>query len=307
MPYRGPINRNPGSGEASIIIYNYIPSLALGIVGTVTFVIALFCHLWRLIQGKGRNIRLFAGLFVLGSLMEIVGYAFRIQSHYRPFLVNGFVVQYFMIVCAPVAFAAALYLSLSIALQRTDPNVLPIKPKRIVSIFVTIDVITTILQIAGAALIGTSESARTQGKSSSITPEQANNILLSGLSVQTASFLGFFVLLSLAVFHSFSSRRKESQDNRLPGLFCLVLITSSALIFLRTVFRTAETAQGVFGSAFSSEALFGTLEFLPVILAVGLWAAFPPDKLLAAQGANQDDAEDSRPGASTTKQSEIRE
>ncbi len=50
--------------------------------------------------------------------------------------------------------------------------------------FVTIDVATTILQIAGAALIGVSESARVQGNGSAITPEQANDILLAGLALQ---------------------------------------------------------------------------------------------------------------------------
>jgi hypothetical protein len=52
------------------------------------------------------------------------------------------------------------------------------------TVFVTIDIFTTILQIAGAALIGVSESNQAQGKETKITPEQANNILLSGLALQ---------------------------------------------------------------------------------------------------------------------------
>lgn len=46
------------------------------------------------------------------------------------------------------------------------------------------DVITTLVQVAGAALIGTAESNLYQGKPTPITPEQANNILLAGLALQ---------------------------------------------------------------------------------------------------------------------------
>jgi hypothetical protein len=50
--------------------------------------------------------------------------------------------------------------------------------------FVSADVITIILQIAGAALVGVSESALADDRTTSITPEQANDILLAGLAVQ---------------------------------------------------------------------------------------------------------------------------
>ena len=45
----------------------------------------------------------------------------------------SFVVQYFLIVTAPVPFAAALYLSLSIAVRTLKlPQILPISPRKVV-------------------------------------------------------------------------------------------------------------------------------------------------------------------------------
>ena len=41
-----------------------------------------------------------------------------------------------------------------------------------------------IIQIAGAALIGTSESDTVSGKVPPITPQQANDILIAGLATQ---------------------------------------------------------------------------------------------------------------------------
>lgn len=44
--YNGPINPNPVEGESRIIIYGYVPSLALGIVGAATFAIILLANIW---------------------------------------------------------------------------------------------------------------------------------------------------------------------------------------------------------------------------------------------------------------------
>jgi hypothetical protein len=41
-----------------------------------------------------------------------------------------------------------------------------------------------VIQVAGAALIGKSESAKVQGTPFNVTPEQANDILLAGLAIQ---------------------------------------------------------------------------------------------------------------------------
>lgn len=62
-------------------------------------------------------------------------------------------------------------------------QLLPIGPKGLF-VLIAIDAVTTIIQILGAALIGTAESARVQGKNSSLTPEDANHILLAGLAAQ---------------------------------------------------------------------------------------------------------------------------
>lgn len=51
-------------------------------------------------------------------------------------------------------------------------------------VFVSADVITIIMQIAGAALVGVSESKLANGLASPLTPAQANDILLAGLAIQ---------------------------------------------------------------------------------------------------------------------------
>lgn len=57
---------------------------------------------------------------------------------------------------------------------------------------------------------------------------------------QTASFLAFLILLAVCISRS----RKTAIAARLPGRFTAVLFLASLLVFLRTTFRLAETAEG---------------------------------------------------------------
>ncbi|SCZ89654.1 BZ3500_MvSof-1268-A1-R1_Chr9g10526 [Microbotryum saponariae] len=307
--YRGPVNSNPNppDGEARISIYGYRPSNIFAYVATVIFGLSFIVHFSYLMISRGT--RTFQILIVCGCAMEVGGYVVRILSHKNPFIVSYFVAQYFLIVVAPCFFSGTFYLALSNALGRLPPNesrtLLPFGGKKLVIIFVIADTITTIIQIAGAALIGVAESSRTRGDPSSITPQQANDILLSGLALQCASFLCFYYLLiTVAV------RASKMSPRSLRKTFLAILSITSFLVLTRTVkpttcwtlrfgpifsetynflshtsqvYRLAETAEGIFGYASSNEWLFGLLEFAPVALAVLFWAAVPLHKVLPEQ------------------------
>lgn len=127
------------------------------------------------------------------------------------------------------------------------------------------------IQVAGAALIGVSESARAQGNSSPVTPKQANDILLAGLACQVSllppnscilkfkadrqcfSFSTFLAVLCGAIYRS---RKPDFPGPGIPTkaykqlrLMLWVILVTSDLILLRTVFRLAETGQGEFTPA----------------------------------------------------------
>lgn len=57
-------------------------------------------------------------------------------------------------------------------------------PRRILWVFIVADVVTTIVQVAGAALIGVKTSRHQD-------PAAANNIVLTGIAVQSLSFVWF--------------------------------------------------------------------------------------------------------------------
>ncbi|KAI9761288.1 MAG: hypothetical protein M4579_001078 [Chaenotheca gracillima] len=252
--------------DARIIIYGYTPSFALCITAIVVFTLSFVAHLVQVIKYRTWY---FVPLSV-ACVMEIVGYVLRsLSAKSDPYNLPYFIVQYFFIIVAPVLISASIYVCLTKLIEwahhegfKTDR----LKPKLILWGFIGADVVTTIAQVAGAALIGSAESNRKS-------PDVPNDIVLAGLAFQTFAFTIFlvvFVVLSVQVRSAFRS----------IGVFVVALLVSSLLVYLRTIFRLAETSQGVFGYLMVHEALFAALEFVPIVVAVCILAIFHPGRML---------------------------
>lgn len=208
-------------------------------------------------------------------MCELVGYAFRLRSSPPPtgdpYDVVSFVVQYFFIVVAPVFLSAALYTTLTslIAVLGSRLSLFGLGKKMILWGFVVCDVGATVAQVAGAAMIGSAES-------NNQSPDTGNDVLLGGLAFQVLSFLLFLVLLVAFLARA----RKATTSTGEGGLmrFCGVVVVSSLLVYLRTIFRLAETAEGIGGYASSHEAFFGALEFAPIVVAILILGWWHPGK-----------------------------
>lgn len=305
-------NPNPPDGETSVNIYGYTPWIALCIFSVAFFGVALFVHAGYAVYAARRRKKLstasfddqqetkhldaepdgslnggvatFEVLFSVGCALEVVGYAFRTASSRNPFVLTSFILNYFMIVVAPVFFSASQYYCLSLLLQRhlSYAELLPLSGKAIIAIFVTADLVTIVMQIAGAALVGVAESDRASGKVPPLTPTQANDILRAGLAVQVFSITIFLLLLSVLLYKV--ARRglinAASPDAWRRRAVLAVLAFSTFFIYLRTVFRLAEAASGVTSGISLNQPLFVALETVPVFVAVLLWTVLPLHVLL---------------------------
>ena len=268
----------------------YVPALSLCIIASILFFCATAVHSYRTIRHRCW----FFLPVVLAGIMETVGYIFRaLSSQKDPYSIIYFVIQYFFIVVAPVFLSASIYVCLSkliraASMQGGDAGSKLkrfLRPKGILWVFITSDVVCTIMQIAGAALIGVKES-------NSESPTTANNILLAGLAVQSFTFLIFLLLL---ITFKQSLNRDQRFGWRWNQPFFAIVGIASLLVFIRTLFRLAETSQGVFGFLSTHEVFFGCLEFMPVVVAVSLLAIWHPGRWLnqtskANRVRNEEDA-----------------
>jgi len=252
-----------GPNDAPVIIYGYTPSFALAVLGVVLFFLLFLVHLAQAIRHR----TWYFITFSVGLSFEIVGYIARtLSAKVNPYNLIYFIIQYFFIVTAPVFLAAGVYTILSALIERLGREHSVLRPKVILWFFITSDAIATITQIAGAALIGVKQSDRED-------PTTANNILLGGLAYQVFSIGLFIVLTAIFIFRARAAIR-------LNGLttFIFAFVVATLLIYLRTVFRLAETAEGLGGDLSTREVFFGTLEFAPVVLAVMLFAVWHPGR-----------------------------
>ncbi|ETS78857.1 hypothetical protein PFICI_08710 [Pestalotiopsis fici W106-1] len=264
--YVDPNFPNPGGKwDTYVIIYGYTPAFSLAIFAAAWFVLFLVVHLAQAIRHRSW----YFITFPIGLLFEVIGYVARSLSAKKdPYNLIYFIIQYFFIVTAPVFLAAGIYTILSAVISRVESGrrFAFISPKTIIWFFVVSDVISTILQITGAALIGVTESRRED-------PTTANNILLGGLAYQVFS-LGMFLILTVTFI--LRGRRQVAKAGLMR--FYLVLLVATVLIYLRTCFRLAETAEGLGGSLYTNEVLFACLEFAPVALTTLLFSVWHPGR-----------------------------
>ncbi|PSN71645.1 RTA1-domain-containing protein [Corynespora cassiicola Philippines] len=277
--YIDPNFPNPmGPNDARIIIYGYTPSIVVGLLGCILFFLAGLAHTWQLLKYR----TWYFSTVIVGILFEIVGYISRLLStKISPYRVTYFVIQYFFIVVAPVFFAAAIYTILSLLISCTSPRYAPLPPRAILWTFITCDVVATVVQILGAALIGVAESNRRD-------PTTPNNILLAGLAVQAASFFAFIVLFALFVARAGPAALFERVGRGFYAAFGAAVL----LMYVRVCFRLAETAQGLYGELNTHEVYFGCLEFAPVVVAVWLLAGWHPGRCVPERRIRRGDGGD---------------
>ncbi|CAI7594117.1 unnamed protein product [Penicillium glandicola] len=262
--YVDPNFPNPGGEEDTpMIIYGYTPSIALAAFAATWFFVHFIYHTAQIIK-----IRSWWWMtFSVGLIFEVIGYIARSLSAKKdPYHLIYFILNYFFIVVAPVLLAAGIYTILSALIPRVGSQYSFLPPKVILAFFITSDVISTIVQIAGACLIGVTESRRQD-------PTTANNILLGGLAYQV-----FVMTIFVIVAGSFQFRARHAIRANKLGLFCLAFSISTLMVYLRTIFRLAETSQGLMGELQTNEVYFACLEFAPIALVALLFAIWYPGR-----------------------------
>ncbi|XWW92854.1 hypothetical protein V2A60_000781 [Cordyceps javanica] len=273
--YIDPNFPNPnGPHDVPIIIYGFTPSIILAAFAAAWFAVYLVIHTAQTVRYRSWWFLTFS----VGLVFEIVGYCARALSAKKdPYHLIYFVLNYFFIVTAPVFLAAGIYTILSVLIGRLGRRHSILAPKVILWFFVVSDVVATITQVAGAALIGKRESDHQD-------PTTANNILLGGLAYQVFS-MGVYVAVSAAFLW------RARHDLRRDGLvgFAWSFAAATGLIYLRTTFRLAETAEGLFGNLQTHEVYFACLEFAPVALAVLLFGCFHPGRCIKNGIAAEDE------------------
>ncbi|CAG9939860.1 unnamed protein product [Clonostachys rosea f. rosea IK726] len=194
----------------------------------------------------------------------MVGYGGRVMLWINPWSFTGFVTQMICITGCPVFFTAAIYITLSRAIQFFSPEMSRLPPRAFYWLFISSDIICLVLQSIGGALSSTSSGASETGL----------HIAMAGLSLQVVVLVVF-----CAFFADYMIRYIQRQKSRLqPGekaiatrqrIFFGGLASAITLILIRCCYRVNELSQGYRNSEkITKQGMFIGLEGVLIYLAV---------------------------------------
>ena len=172
-------------------IYGYFPSLPGASVLLVLFILsilALGTQLYLSIRKcvKKSTVIGFYTSMLVGSLMESLGYGFRIAGHFNPNVAEDsgldfYIIQQVMTVVAPIFYTAAIYVISSRLIATFGRTYSVIPPNFLPYIFIVADVACLSIQSAGAAIAASAQSTNKD-------PGTGEHINTAGLALQLVCF-----------------------------------------------------------------------------------------------------------------------
>ncbi|KAK9428072.1 RTA1 like protein-domain-containing protein [Lipomyces doorenjongii] len=280
-------------------IYQYWPLKAPNLTALILFAIAWVIH--TVLAIYYRQIWFGTCMFIANGL-EAGGYIARYMSSSNPYKYGNYVAQSVLLIFAPAFFMAGIYYLLGEVSVIWGIRYARFKPWSYTKIFVTLDVLSIIIQgIGGGAASGASNNGGS--------PQAGTDIMIAGLGFQVAATLLFMLLCldyylriqnhrrlagqSLSSFDPSCELNSESgQQRTIPGdapakfapireatktrAFLFAVAAAVLLVFVRSVYRVVELSTGWSGYLMTEEGYFLVLDALMVALASWIMWIFHP-------------------------------
>ncbi|ETR98407.1 RTA1-domain-containing protein [Trichoderma reesei RUT C-30] len=212
--------------------YGYTPSLPAGIIFCVLFLGFTALNLYRSIRYRVWP----SYMLTLCAAGELIGWVGRAWASRCPYNSQAFPLQEICLVISPVFLAATLYLYLGIFIKLTGEEFSLLKRKWYIRVFLTSDIVSLLVQSAGAGVaIGE----------------------LGG--TQTGSSTGVHIVVGGLVFHG----HRQSRSNA----FVAATAVGVLAVYIRCIYRTVQLAQGFAGYLSVHEGYFIGLDAIMIVIA----------------------------------------
>lgn len=184
-------------------------------------------------------------------------------------------------IIAPTPLVAANFVILGELIRRLGPCYSRLSPVWYTAIFVSCDIISLVVQAVGGAIAAT---AVNQYES----PATGGNIMLAGIAFQLASITAYMLLAAEFVLRFLHDRPVRNvvhaaghhHFNRNTKLMLAGLTFSSLCIYIRSVYRTIELAEGWDGYIITTQRYFNWLDGGMITLAMFCLNVLHPGYLL---------------------------
>ncbi|KZT64812.1 RTA1-domain-containing protein [Daedalea quercina L-15889] len=246
--------------------YGYVPTEWICILFLVLFSLSTAIHFFQLVHT--RLWWLIPTVCTAGAL-EILGWVGRLWSSLNADAENPYLMQIVTTIIAPTPLVAANFVILGELIWRLGPSYSRLSPVWYTAVFVSCDIVSLVVQAVGGGIAAT---AVNQYES----PANGGHIMLAGIAFQMASITVYMLLAAEFVFRFMYDRPARDivhasgrhHFNRNTKLMLLGLTFSSLCIYIRSVYRTVELAEGWDGYIISTQHYFNWLDGGMIALAM---------------------------------------
>ncbi|CRL21241.1 RTA1 like protein [Penicillium camemberti] len=253
----------------------YVPSLAGNAFYLAVFAVLLVAQI--VLGIRYRTWGYLGGLFG-GLVLEVIGYAGRLQIHYNPFLFGPYLEYLICLTIAPAFICASIYICLGRIVIIYGENISRLRARTYTIVFIICDLVSLLLQASGGAVTSIADADQADLAQAGI------NTMIAGLVTQVVS-LAIFMALCL----DFAWKVRRNQHKLNPEIDMIVLRNSikwkaflgglalaTLTIFVRSVFRVAELQGGFQSSLANNEVVFMILEGAMLAIALLCLTALHP-------------------------------
>ncbi|KAF9498931.1 RTA1-domain-containing protein [Pleurotus eryngii] len=255
----------------------YIPGIPIAVIAAILLISVGLLQTWLTFKHGAK----FMLAMVIGCFTFGVGIGLRVGVHNDPHVLKLYIIQSMLVLLSPCAFIASTYALLGhLATYLECGDLLPlVRPRRITTAFVTSDVLTFLIQAGGGGMLASgSDPAKI---------DLGNNMFLGGLILQLISFIIFSVIFLWFIYRVYTRRpdiwkidSHKSWSNDWRALVAALTVACVG-IMIRSVFRTAEKAEGFGGPLSTSETMFYVLDTLPLFVTVAIFVPFWPGRFIS--------------------------
>ncbi|KAG2078712.1 RTA1-domain-containing protein [Suillus decipiens] len=275
--------------QASVGPYNYVPTEWVCVFFVVSYSISTAIHMGQALKYK---LWWMIPTATLSGVLEILGWSARLWSSRRPELLTPFEMQLVGTIIAPTPLLAANFSILGKIIYELGPQFSRLTPQMYSLIFCSFDIICLTIQAVGGAFAAQAASENTSADS-------GGRIMLVGIVGQLVA-----IVIYAGLATEFLLRRKYNAPFRrqiikfgkgqhpiskemlqlIYGMsFCTICL------FIRSVYRTVELADGWSGLVIATESYFNWLDGGFITIAIYTLNVFHPGIYLKSTHTSQPD------------------
>ncbi|KAG1809123.1 RTA1 like protein [Suillus subaureus] len=270
------------TAPVSVGPYHYVPTEWICVLFVVLYSISTVLHLGQALKYK---LWWMIPTATFAGILEILGWSARLWSSRNPKLLTPYEMQIVGTIIAPTPLVAANFIILGRIITQVGPQYSRLTPKTYTIFFCCFDIVCLIVQAVGGASAAHSANTKTSAS-------MGANIMLGGIAAQLFAIVVYATmaaetLLRLkynAPFRYVEQPRILEKGQRAVSKNLQLMLCGMAFctlcIFIRSVYRTVELANGWNGPVISTERYFDWLDGGLVTLAIYTLNFFHPGILV---------------------------